>query len=59
MKGANGMRTFFKAISGIGFTAILVGGSAFDSASTILPLMIVLIGIALYVIGTKVGELYG
>lgn len=53
------MRTFFKAISGIGFTAILVGGGAMDSASTILPLMIVLIGIALYAIGTKAGELYG
>ena len=53
------MRYLFKTISGIGFTAILVGGGAFDSASTILPLMIVLIGIALYVIGTKVGELYG
>lgn len=53
------MRQFYKVLSGIGFTAILVGGGAFDSASTILPLMIVLIGIALYVIGTKVGELYG
>lgn len=53
------MKRMFKAISGIGFTAILVGGGAFDSASTILPLMIVLIGIALYVIGIKVGELYG
>ena len=53
------MKRMFKAISGIGFKAILVGVSAFDCASTILPLMIVLIGIALYVIGTKVGELYG
>lgn len=53
------MRTFFKAISGIGFVGILIGCGAMDSVSTILPLMIVLIGIALYAIGTKAGELYG
>lgn len=53
------MRTFFRTISGIGFVGILIGCGAMDSASTILPLMIVLIGIAMYVIGTKVGELYG
>lgn len=59
MKGANGMKTMFKAISGIGFVGILIGCGAMDSASTILPLMIVLIGIALYAIGTKAGEMYG
>lgn len=58
MKGENGMKKMFKAISGIGFTAILVGGGAFDSASTILPLMIVLIGIALYAVGTYMEDNY-
>ena len=53
------MKSMLKAISGIGFVGILIGCGAMDSASTILPLMIVLIGIALYAIGTKAGELYG
>ena len=58
-RSENGMKTMFKAISGIGFTAILLGGGAMDSASTILPMMIVLIGIALFWIGSKGGDLYG
>lgn len=53
------MKKMFNAISGIGFVSTLIGCGAMDSASTILPLMIVLIGIALYAIGTKAGELYG
>lgn len=53
------MKSMLKAISGIGFTAILFGGGAFDSESTIIPLMIVLIGIALFGIGSKGGDLYG
>ena len=59
MKGAKGMKKMFKAISGIGFVAILIGGGAMDSASPIVPIAIICVGIALYAFATKAGEMYG
>ena len=53
------MKKVFKAISGIGFVAILIGGGAMDSASPIVPIAIICVGVALYAFATKAGEMYG
>lgn len=59
MKGENGMKKMFNAISGIGFVSTLIGCGAMDSASPIIPIAIICVGITLCAFGSRMGELYG
>lgn len=52
------MKRFFRAISGIGFVAVLIGGGAMSSPSLIVPIAIIFIGIGLYAFGTYMEEQY-
>lgn len=53
------MKKMFNAISGIGFASTLIGCGAMDSASPIIPIAIICVGISLCAFGSRMGELYG
>ena len=58
MKGDNGMKTFFKVISGMGFTTMLIGLGMMDSASVALPIAMIFSGIGTFYFGMRMVDEY-
>ena len=56
--GDNGMKLFFRIISGMGFVTTLIGIGAMDSTQLALPITMVFAGIGAYVLGTKMEDDY-
>lgn len=57
MKGA-GMKRFFKIISGMGFTTMLIGLGMMDSASVVLPVAMIFAGIGAFYFGMRMVDEY-
>ena len=57
MKGA-GMKRFFKIISGMGFTTMLIGLGMMDSASVVLPIAMIFAGIGAFYLGMRMVDEY-
>ena len=55
----NGMRLFFRTISGMGFITAIIGMSAMDSAQVALPITMIFAGIGAYIFGSKMEADYG
>lgn len=58
MKGDNGMKTFFKVISGMGFTTMLIGLGMMDSPSVALPITMIFAGIGAFYLGARMVDEY-
>lgn len=57
MKGA-GMKRFFKIISGMGFTTMLIGMGMMDSPSVALPITMIFAGIGAFYLGARMVDEY-
>lgn len=57
MKGA-GMKRFFKIISGMGFTTMLIGLGMMDSPSVALPITMMFAGIGVFYLGARMVDKY-
>ncbi len=57
MKGA-GMKRLFKIISGMGFTTMLIGLGMMDSASVVLPIVMIFAGLGAFYLGARMEDEY-
>lgn len=52
------MKTFFKVISGMGFTTMLIGLGMMDSPSVALPISMIFAGIGAFYFGARMVDEY-
>lgn len=52
------MKRFFKIISGMGFTTMLIGLGMMDSASVALPIAMIFAGIGTFYFGARMEDEY-